>query len=130
MGIMKENFKLIVLVFCIWGGLSGCDQEKKATLANPASQNCINKGGKLLMLQRCDLGEYGVCIFPNNFQCEEWALFRGECPSGGVDLSSFLTMEGRYCALIGGKALENETLCQLPLGKTCPAKALYEGKCS
>jgi putative hemolysin len=127
---MDKNFKLIVLFLSAFGFLVGCGEKEKLTLPNPASQNCIKKGGKLLMLKQCDRGEYGVCIFPNNFQCEEWALFRGECPDGGVDLSSFLTMEERYCALVGGKTLENETVCQLPSGKKCPSQALYEGKCS
>jgi predicted metal-dependent phosphoesterase TrpH len=30
-----------------------------------------------------DGGEYGICVFEDNRQCEEWALFRGECPAGG-----------------------------------------------
>ncbi len=127
---MDKNNKRILLFLGLLGLLSGCGKKAETTLPNPASENCLKKGGKLLMFKQCDRGEYGVCIFPNNFQCEEWALFRGECPEGGVDLSSFLTMEGRYCALVGGKTLENETTCQLPSGKKCPSQAFYEGTCS
>lgn len=52
-------------------------------LANPASVNCINKGGSLQMRQSA-AGTYGVCVFKGGRECEEWALFRGECPVGGL----------------------------------------------
>ncbi|TQV64076.1 MAG: DUF333 domain-containing protein [Sulfurovum sp.] len=48
-------------------------------MANPASVNCINKGGKLEMRTDKDGGTYGVCIFKNGKECEEWAFFRNEC---------------------------------------------------
>lgn len=47
-------------------------------LANPASVNCIEKGGTLEILDSAQ-GQYGICTI-NGTQCEEWALFRGECP--------------------------------------------------
>ena len=52
----------------------------QAGLANPASVNCEEKGGKLEFRERGELGQYGVCMFEDNRQCEEWALLRGECP--------------------------------------------------
>jgi len=52
---------------------------QKAGLANPASVNCFNQGGKLEIRKDADGGEYGVCIFNDKSECEEWALFRGEC---------------------------------------------------
>lgn len=126
---MGGNFKHIIFLFVVFNGLSGCERQNKMNLANPASQFCVKKGGKILMAQRCDGGEYGICIFPNNFQCEEWAMFRGECPLGGVDLTAFQTIEGRYCALKGGSNLKNETQCHLPSGKICVTHELYEEKC-
>ncbi|MEA3339639.1 MAG: DUF333 domain-containing protein [Chloroflexota bacterium] len=29
-----------------------------------------------------DGGEYGVCVFSDGSECEEWAFFRGECEPG------------------------------------------------
>ena len=58
------------------------------SLANPASGYCIQVGGKLEILKREDGAEYGVCLFEDNKKCEEWALFRGECPIGGVKTDS------------------------------------------
>ena len=49
-----------------------------ASLANPASVNCADKGGRL-DIRTNDQGQYGVCVFPDNHECEEWAFFRGTC---------------------------------------------------
>lgn len=48
-------------------------------IANPASVNCINNGGKLKMMEN-EQGTYGICVLPSGTECEEWAYFRGECP--------------------------------------------------
>ena len=53
-------------------------------LANPASQNCVARGGTLRIERRPDGGQFGVCVFTDNYQCEEWAMFRGECSAGGL----------------------------------------------
>jgi uncharacterized protein len=47
-------------------------------MANPASTNCIDKGGKLEILENPE-GEFGVCEFSDGSRCEEWQFFRGEC---------------------------------------------------
>ena len=52
-------------------------------LANPASVNCLKQGGSLQLRQEAR-GTYGVCVFKGGRECEEWALFRGECPKGGL----------------------------------------------
>ena len=46
---------------------------------NPASVNCIEKGGKLSFVTQANVGTSGMCTFPNGKTCEDWALFRGEC---------------------------------------------------
>jgi uncharacterized protein len=48
------------------------------TVANPASVFCIENGGSLSMDTTAE-GTAGTCTFPTGEQCEEWALFRGEC---------------------------------------------------
>lgn len=50
-------------------------------IANPASVNCIDLGGKLKIETDSSGGQYGMCTLPNGTVCEEWALFRGECNS-------------------------------------------------
>ena len=55
----------------------------QSQIANPASVNCINKGGTLDIRKNADGSEYGVCTI-NGSECEEWAFFRGECVPGGA----------------------------------------------
>lgn len=50
-------------------------------MANPASVNCIQKGGKLEVVTEADGNQSGICKFGDNTQCEEWAFYRGECPN-------------------------------------------------
>ena len=50
--------------------------QPRPQLANPASVRCAELGGTLRLERRPDGGEYGVCLFVDNYQCEEWALFR------------------------------------------------------
>jgi len=47
-------------------------------IANPASEFCIENGGRLEYRQDLQ-GEAGYCIFENDKECEEWAFFNGEC---------------------------------------------------
>jgi putative hemolysin len=57
-----------------------CRNEVKDTgMANPASVYCQEQGYTLEMRTDADGGTYGVCIFPDGTECEEWAFYRGEC---------------------------------------------------
>jgi putative hemolysin len=110
----------------------------KAGMANPASIYCLEKGGKLDINKRNDGGEYGVCIFEDNRQCEEWALFRGECPDGGVRVTGCVTPAALYCAITGGhyseislgKNTDERGTCSFKNGASCDAWDYYDGKCS
>src|SRR5262245_12316588 len=44
---------------------------------NPASVNCEEQGGTHTVETGADGGEYGVCVFEDNRQCEEFALMHG-----------------------------------------------------
>lgn len=107
-------------------------------IANPASTNCVTVGGKLVMEQRGDLGQMGVCYFEDNQQCEEWALFRGECPVGGRKVTGYITEAARFCAITGGEYTitagsntnNEQGTCTFPNGKTCDALDYYNGVCN
>lgn len=117
-------------------------EEKKAVgMANPASTNCSDKGGKLKVEKRGDGGEFGVCYFEDNRQCEEWALLMGECPAGGIKVTGYVTDAARYCAIVGGKYTITSTKpseatkmedgnCSFKNGKICNAWDLWNGKCT
>jgi putative hemolysin len=86
-------------------------KEPMVGMANPSSVNCANKGGRVQMEKNDRGGTIGVCVFNDNKQCEEWALFRGECPLGGVDVSG-LSTEVRDCVIRGGSYKNKK--CLLP----------------
>lgn len=48
-------------------------------LPNPASLYCQKLGYKLEIRKDKEGNEYGVCIFPDGKECDEWAFFREEC---------------------------------------------------
>jgi len=53
-----------------------------ANLPNPASVYCEENGGILELRTDPSGGVAGVCIFPDNSECDEWAYFRQECKPG------------------------------------------------
>jgi len=48
-------------------------------MANPASVNCIDHGGKLVIRQS-RAGEKGYCILPDGRSLDEWEFFRQTHP--------------------------------------------------
>ncbi len=106
-------------------------------IANPASENCIKLGGKLVIETRPDGGQYGVCYFEDNRQCEEWALFRGTCPEGGLKVTGYITQAARFCAISGGQYAatantgteQEQGTCTFKTGNTCDATEYYNGTC-
>jgi len=47
-------------------------------LPNPASVYCTDLGYRLQIVDEAE-GQVGVCVFPDDTQCEEWSFFEGEC---------------------------------------------------
>jgi len=108
-----------------------------AQIANPASENCVKQGGTLTILDRGDGGQYGVCTFEDNRQCEEWALMRGECPPGGLKITGYITQAAQYCAITGGEYQvtgnsgtdQEQGTCTFKNGTSCDAGEYFNGKC-
>jgi putative hemolysin len=48
-------------------------------LPNPASVYCEGQGYTLEIRMDEEGNQYGVCVFPDGSECEEWEFFRGEC---------------------------------------------------
>jgi putative hemolysin len=126
-------FLVLSAGLAVGGGLA----QQPAKLANPASVNCVEHGGSLRIERRPDGGEYGVCAFVDNYQCEEWAMMRGRCPVGGLRVTGYVTPAARYCAITGGRyavvagsgTADERGSCSLPDGKVCDAAAYYAGNC-
>ncbi len=133
--------RTLILTTSVVLALAGCRGDASTSarqLANPASENCVAQGGRLVIETAGDGGQYGVCLFEDNRQCEEWALLRGACPVGGIRITGYVTPEARYCAIRGGDYVVTREqtattpeagTCTLPGEPPCDALALYDGRC-
>ncbi len=73
----------VFIVGMLLTAVAACSStNNEAGLANPASVHCEEQGGRLELRQDVDGGQYGVCIFDDGSECEEWAFFREECGPG------------------------------------------------
>jgi len=98
-GIVLVAALVVLLVGCASGGLMESPTPsiiempapvRKITptpqaggLPNPASKYCVDQGYKLEIRSDEAGNQYGVCLFPDGSECEEWAFFRGECTYEG-----------------------------------------------
>ncbi|HEY6085588.1 MAG TPA: DUF333 domain-containing protein [Nitrospira sp.] len=131
------------LAFLLLAACAGTPGPTKRTdsesvqIANPASQRCAAEGGTHVIERDGGGGQYGLCIFSDDRECEEWALFRGHCPIGGLKIAGYTKPAARYCAITGGFYTvvdqsgggNEQGICELPSGKTCDADAYYRGSC-
>lgn len=107
------------------------NNQQDIKIANPASTNCIEKGGTI-EIRKNKQGEYGVCLFEDNRQCEEWALLRGNCPVGGMKITGYENDAQVFCAITGGEVQELGTetpMCKRIDGTLCNAQANLDGDC-
>jgi len=70
-------------------------------MANPASVYCINQSGKLEIRSDSEGNQYGVCIFNDGSECEEWKYFRGECGQMCGGIAGIMCPEGETCNMQG-----------------------------
>ena len=56
-----------------------------AGMANPASVYCQEQGGTVELRTDAQGGQYGVCVFDDGSECDEWAYFRNECQTGDFE---------------------------------------------
>jgi putative hemolysin len=138
----------LVLASCIAATLAGYAstttpqptpmREQIGQIANPASENCAKQHGTLAIQKRGDGGEFGVCMFEDHRQCEEWAMLRGECPVGGIKITGYVTLAAQYCAITGGKYQatgnsntdQEQGTCIFKNGQTCDVWDYFAGKCN
>ena len=72
---------LVLIAIIIWYPSNRNISNNSSEIPNPASVNCINNGGHLKIMSGVN-GEYGVCVFDDNSECEEWAFYRHTCKKG------------------------------------------------
>ena len=81
MKVSLKDYTFFSSVFAL-AFLGGCNTEAPSsttTIANPASEHCVKKGGKLEIVKEA-AGENGMCHLPDGSVVEEWELFRRDNP--------------------------------------------------
>lgn len=107
---------------------------------NPASANCVEKGGKLDIRTEAN-GEVGYCQFPDGSECEEWAFFRNECQpktpvASSTTVPNLPNPASANCIKRGGEliirtdAKGEAGYCQFPDGSECEEWALFRNECA
>jgi putative hemolysin len=141
MRTLTRTLPMILLCALLLGACSKptpTPTQENVGLANPASVFCNDQGGQLLIQTRPDGGQYGICVFEDNLQCEEWAMFRGDCPVGGIKITGYITIAAQFCAISGGEyaitgnsgADDEQGTCTFKNGVTCDVWDYYNGQCS
>ena len=59
------------------------DNSNKTEMVNPASKYCKDNGGQSEIRSNEDGSQYGVCVFKNGVECDEWDFFSGRCAKDG-----------------------------------------------
>lgn len=122
------------------GPLPASAPAASSSVANPASVFCADHGGTLTIQTAPNGGQYGICRLSNGNECEEWAMFRGDCPAGGVNVSGYNTPAATYCVLRGGVYQVTQTAPNVPIteeqgtcgfknGGVCDVWGFYRGMC-
>lgn len=115
------------------------------TIANPASAYCEDQGFKLDIRTVQDGSQYGVCIFKDDSECEEWAYYRDECKPGDMDVAlppaatpaGIANPASTYCAEQGGTSEirtgedgSQSGVCVFSDGSECDEWAFFRKECA
>lgn len=126
---MKYISFIFVLFMFFTACLSGCTplqdesepQGPALEMANPASVYCQGLGF-VEETREDELGQYGVCIFPDGSECDTWDFLAGRC---GQDFS--------YCEQQGfelqSEEDQNIATCFFKDGSSCSEFLYFQGEC-
>jgi len=117
------HWATIILLAAI---LTGCaasevEQEPLTGMANPASVYCQGLGFEEETREN-ELGQYGVCLFPDGSECDTWNFLAGRC---GQD-HSFCVQEGYTLEAIEDG---NIATCIFDDSSTCSEWLFFQGEC-
>lgn len=130
---------IVLMILFVFAAAVGCtSSDEPAQIANPASENCVEQGGKVDIRTGADGGQAGYCQFDDGSECEEWAFFRGDCSKGEFPASTQLANPAaEYCTEQAGQYEIREHddggqygVCVFDDGSECDAWAYLRGECA
>ncbi len=115
----------ILLSACLFGcaktaGESG-NEASVPGMANPASVYCQGLGFKEETREN-ELGQYGVCIFPDGTECDTWDFLAGRYGQ----VHSYCQQEG---FTLQSNEDENIATCIFTDGTSCSEFLFFQGEC-
>ena len=133
---------IIILLSVVILSLVGCTPTPTPTeiadqsgLPNPASVYCEEQGGQV-EIRTDDGGQYGVCLFEDGSECEEWDFYEGKCAPEDAEAIGLPNPASAYCEEQGGQ-VEIRTddeggqygMCIFEDGSECDEWAFFRGEC-
>jgi putative hemolysin len=125
----KEKMKWIFTFTIILMALTACTAPRtqvapdptatdmpQASMPNPASVYCTQKGNKLEIRTAADGSQNGICVFPDGSTCDEWAYFRGECGLAAQKIPTPAIAVDPTAKPSGGNTEENASGGYMPPG--------------
>lgn len=79
---IQLGFSLVIMLFVLVACTTSATETEQAEIPNPASEYCEQQGGRIEIRTDESGGQYGVCVFDDGSECDEWAYYRGECQPG------------------------------------------------
>lgn len=130
----------ILLAACNANSTPAPQATENADMPNPASAYCETNGGRLEIRSYASGGQFGICIFADGSECDEWAYFRGECQPGDslnpAENAGLPNPASVFCEQNGGQ-LQIRTdingaesgVCVFPDSSECDEWAFFRGEC-
>jgi len=81
----------------------GNETAAPAGMSNPSSAFCDGNGGRSEIRHYADGSGYGVCVFDDGSECEEWTFYAGNCKPGQQQAAhpipddTLITLERTQC---------------------------------
>lgn len=135
-------FKSVLFFSAVCMLLSACNLKKTETpdMANPAAVFCKDQGYDYEIRTDESGNQYGVCIFPDGSECDEWAYYEGECAPGSAETGEAVEMANPAASFCVDQGYDYEIrtdendgqygVCIFPDRSECEGWAFYNGECA
>jgi peptidylprolyl isomerase/FKBP-type peptidyl-prolyl cis-trans isomerase FkpA len=94
---MKREYLIALTILLVVAGTFlyfYLDKGNNNQMANPASEKCIENGGKLTSVE-FEKGTDNYCEFDDGSICWEWDFYRGDCKKGDLKIETVVQGDGK-----------------------------------
>lgn len=90
----RKYIIILIILFAAAGIFLYFFLDKENQMANPASEKCIENGGKLTPVE-FEKGTDNYCTFDDGSICWEWDFYRGDCKKGDLRIETITQGTGK-----------------------------------